>query len=98
MSFEKAENFLLLATKKYKLERQAKSGLICERARKIIQKSYQDLCDLWTIKKCENGVLFIAAENSTSKTELFLRTQELLEIFSAEKWPEKIHEIRIVRK
>ncbi len=98
MSFEKAENFLLLAAKKYKLERQARSALVCERARKIIQDFYPDFLKIWNIKKFEHGVLFISADDSAAKTELFLRTHEILEKWNTESFSDKIQEIRIVRK
>ena len=98
MTFQKAEDFLFIATQKYNLHRQAKASLVCERVRKIFNERYENLADLWQPMKFEDGVLFIQAENSSASADLFLRTHEMIELFSQHEFPQKIEDIRIVRK
>jgi len=94
--FEKAGNFLFLAAKKFHLENEAKSALICHRIRTFLQNEYQDLAQYWNVKKYEKGVLFISTKDSASRNELYLRTHEILENISEEE-KNQIHEIRITR-
>ncbi len=97
MSFDKAGNFLLLAAKKYKLGDQVTASIIRERIRNIFKENYRQFADLWNPQKFENGILTIACKNAAASSELFLRTNELLEIFATYDFPEKITEIRIVK-
>ncbi len=98
MAFQRAGDFLLLAAKKYKLSDQVLASIMCEKVRNILRKKYADFADMWHLQKFEHGVLSIATENSAAGSELFLRTHELLEDFAEHDFPEKINEIRIVRK
>ncbi len=98
MTFQKAEDFLMIATQKFNLHRQAKASLVCERVRKIFNAKYENLADQWQPMKFEDGVLFIQTESSSASSDLFLRTHEMIELFSEHEFPQKIEDIRIVRK
>ena len=98
MTFQKAEDFLLIATQKFNLHRQAKASLICERVRKIFNERYAHLSNQWQPMKFEDGVLFIQTESSSASSDLFLRTHEMIELFAEHEFPQKIEDIRIVRK
>ena len=97
MSFEKAKDFLMIATKKYKLGKQAKASLVCERARKVIAENYTQFSDQWKPHKFENGVLFIEVSDSASSSELFMQTHHMLEKFLDSELSE-VQEIRIIRR
>ena len=98
MAFQKAEDFLYIATQKFNLHRQAKASLVCERVRKIFNTRYENLSNQWKPMKFEDGVLFIQTENSSASADLFLRTHEMIELFAEHEFPQKIEDIRIVRK
>ncbi len=97
MSFDKAGDFLLIAAKKYKLQRQVGASIVKQRIREIFKTEYAEFVELWDPKKLEYGILTIAAKNSTASAELFLRTHEILELLTTHEFPEKVKEIRIVR-
>ena len=98
MSFDKAGGFLITAMKKYRLENQATASWICEVANNVFIQKYARYAAYWDAQKFEKGILSIQAKNSTAAGELFLRTWELIEVFAEEELPEKVMEIRIVRK
>jgi hypothetical protein len=98
MSFDKAGSFLLMALKKYKLENQATASWVCEIANNIFEQKYPRYASHWDAQKFEKGILSIQANNSTAAGELFLRTWELIEVFEEVEMPQKVKEIRIVRK
>ncbi len=98
MSFDQAGNFLLSAVKKYRLENQATASWVCEIVNNIFTQKYERYASQWEATKFEKGVLSVQAKNSTAAGELFLRTWELIELLEAEDLPEKVEEIRIVRK
>ena len=98
MSFCKAGDFVFLAAQKYKLSDQALAALVCERVRKVFLESFSEFALLWVPQKFCDGVLYVEAQNSSASSELFLRTHELLEILGSQDLPEKVVDVRIVRK
>ncbi|MBT3349115.1 DUF721 domain-containing protein [bacterium] len=98
MSFDSASDFLLLAAKKYKLGNVATASWMCEKVRKIIVQKYPEFSAVWEPVKFDSGVLSICVKNSTAGSELFLRTNELLEEFDKNDFRFKISQIQIVRK
>ncbi len=95
--FEKAGDFLLFTTEKYKFRNQACAALVCERVRNILTEHYPDHAKNWNPEKFERGVLSISAKNSAASSVLFMHTHEMIELFEQYEFPEKIQEIRIVR-
>lgn len=97
MGFEMAGNFLGLAAKKYNLDRQARAGLVCERARQVIHKNFPNFSEHWQPAQFVNGVLSIHVVDSAASTELFLKTFELLQLLAQESMPHLVREIQIRR-
>ena len=100
MTFSKAGDFLSLAAQKYKMSDQVRASIVCTRAKKILAREFEEMKDEWLPKKYENGKLTIKVANSSAASALFLRTHEILEIFDAEEFPDKIKikDILISRK
>ena len=95
MTFEPAKNFLFAAAAKYRLDNQAKASLICEKVRQVIQQHFEAFYDSWQPLRVDNSILIIKAEDSAAASELFLQTQNLLELIQKQSLPENITEIRI---
>jgi hypothetical protein len=98
MVFSLAKDFLLLAAKKYKLDNHAISSLVCEKTRQIIAKEFPQHIENWQLKKFVGGRIFISAKNSAASSELFLKTNQLLEFILELDLPTKIEGINIVKE
>lgn len=98
MGFSAAKDFLLLATKKYKLDNHAISALVCEKTRQIIAKNFPSYTKLWNPAKFVKGKLYISTKNSAASSELFLKTNQILELIWQEELPTKVKEINIIKK
>lgn len=97
MGFSAAKDFVLLATKKYKLDKHAIASLICEKTRQIIAKNFPEYIELWNPAKFVDGKLSISAKNSAASSELFLKTNQILELILAEDLPVQVKSINIVK-
>ncbi len=97
MGFSKAKDFLFLATKKYKLDSHAVSALICEKTRQIITRNFPQYVELWKPAKFVKGKLSISAKNSAASSELFLKTNQILDFLHDEELPTTVSEINIVK-
>ncbi len=98
MGFSSVKDFIFLATKKYKLDRQALGALVCEKTRQIIAKNFPQYTELWEPKKFADGKLSISAKNSSASSELFLKTNQLLDFLHEAEIPAKIEVINIVKE
>lgn len=98
MGFESAGKFMFTAAKKYKLDKSAIAGIICERARNTIRTHFPEFCEGWNVTKFEHGKLTINAENSAAGSALFMQTHELVELMNKQDLPKKIEHIVIGRK
>jgi hypothetical protein len=98
MGFSSAKDFLFLAAKKYKLDDHAVAALICEKTRQIIAKNFPQYAELWEPSKFVNGKLSISAKNAAASSELFLKTNQILDFLNAEDLPKKIQFIGIVKE
>ena len=97
MGFRLAKDFLFLAAKKYKLDKHAVASLVCEKTRQIIAKNFPEYVDFWEPQKFVAGQLSISAKNSAASSELFLKTNQILEFLLAEDLPVKVENINILR-
>jgi len=97
MSFEKAEKFLLCAAQKYNIKPQAVAALVCKRAKNIFFDHFSEFVEFWDPIKFENQKLTIATNNSAAASELFLRTNEILDLLKNIDLPEQVLEICIRR-
>lgn len=97
MPFESAKNILSAVTQKYGLQRQANACLVCAKAKRVIVKYYAEQADQWIPHKYEEGILFIRVTHSSSSSELFLQTHQILEYFE-ENDLSHIKDIQIIRK
>ena len=97
MTFEPAGNFLFAAARKYKLEPQARAGMICERVRKFIVQEFSEFSRGWEPVKFEAGALTIQVSDAAAGSALFLRTHEIMELLEQKDLPAKIEQILIVR-
>lgn len=98
MGFSSAKDFLFLAAKKYKLSDQAAAALICEKTRQIIAKNFPKYTELWEPKKFVNGKLSISAKNAAASSQLFLKTNQILDFIWEEDLPKKVEVIGIVKE
>ncbi len=98
MGFSSAKDFLFLAAKKYKLDNQAVAALICEKTRQIIAKNFPQYTELWQPVKFSNGKLSISAKNSAASSELFLKTNQILDFLNEEDLPKIVQYIGIIKE
>lgn len=97
MAFESAGNFLFAAAKKYKLDKQALAGLLCEKVRKIFIQEYPQFASAWEPVKFQHGKLSIKVTDASASSALFMRTFEVIEILREHNLPANVNEILIVR-
>jgi len=98
MGFSSAKDFIFLAAKKYNLDNHAVAALICEKTRQIIAKNFPQYAELWEPQKFVAGKLSISAKNSAASSELFLKTNQLLDFLLDEDLPQKVEVIMIVKE
>ena len=98
MGFSIAKDFIFLAAKKYKLNDQAIAALICEKTRQIIAKNFPQYTKIWEPKKFIDGKLSISAKNSAASSELFLKTNQILDFLIEEDLPKKVQFIGIMKE
>lgn len=98
MGFEPASQFMFLAAKKYNLDKQVSASITCERVSQLFDQFFPNFCDFWVPQKIERGVLTIKAKNSAASSELFMQTHVILDRLTSLNCPDKVKEIRIVRR
>ena len=98
MGFSLAKDFLILAAKKYKLDTHAVAALMCEKTRGIISKEFPEYSKFWDVKKFVKGKISIAASNSAASSELFLKTNHLLECLKELELPAQVDSINIIKE
>ncbi len=97
MAFQSAGDFLFLAAKKYKLDKQALAGMLCARVRKFFAQEYSEFAEAWEPVKFQHGKLSIKVTDAAASSALFMRTFELVEQFQDLELPAQVNEILIVR-
>lgn len=98
MTFQPAGEFLFLAAKKYNLDKQVAAGIGIERIEAYIEQSYPLLAEHCHVTKIEHGKMTIEVNSSAAKSDLFMRTHEILMGLDTLDLPQKIKDISIVNK
>lgn len=93
MAFDKAGSFILQAARRYRLEPQTLSAMVCTRARVLLA----DVLDPFgvTITKFGDAKLLLLAPSTAVASELYLRTHEIEERLQAGEFPTPVRHIQI---
>ena len=71
---------------------------MCEKTRGIIAEEFPEYRDFWEVKKFVNGKISITGKNSAASSELFLKTNHILECLKKLDLPAKVASINIIKE
>ena len=97
MTFEKASNLLSASFEKYGLTEQVSGALVCEKSRRVFVDNFAAMVGYWSPQKFVEQTLYIAVENASARSKLFLETQNILELFKEDAVLKLVKYIKIVR-